>query len=312
MRIPELRVTASRRSLALIATALVFTACAAPAARESQAPSDTPAATASASASATAVPTLSATPELSVTPELSATPAPTLAFEPPDDILPPNSIVVTVVDGLQLRDGPGLDADVTGLARTGDQFRVYQFYGPVVRDGLDWYWLFSATAGDLSAWAAAGSGAERYLEVVAPTCPSGDPDLATLIGVAEWDRLACFGDRSLTLEGTFGCGGCGGAWVGAFEPQWLAYPITGHYLNQADFGAALQLRVAPDSGLEVPGEASIVRVTGHFSDPTSTSCRITTGDPMAVDPTVAELYCREQFVVDSFEVLGIDPDFPSS
>ena len=118
MRIPELRVTTSRRSLPLLATTLVCIGCTAPAAQESQAPSDTPVVTASASATATAMPTPSATSEP------SPTPAPTLAFEPPDGILPPNSIVAVVVDELQLRAGPGLAAAVTGLASAGERFAV--------------------------------------------------------------------------------------------------------------------------------------------------------------------------------------------
>ncbi len=73
------------------------------------------------------------------------------------------------------------------------------------------------------------------------------------------------------------------------------------------------MRVAPDSGLEIPADGSIVRVTGHYSDPASTTCSMATFDgelAIAVDPRTAELYCREQFVVDSFEVIGTDADFP--
>ena len=298
----------TRGSVGALVVALVLAGCAAPAALESQVPSDTPAAPASASPSPTALPTPSATSDTSATPSAS------LALEAPDGILPPDSTVVVVVDELQLRAGPGLAEDVTGVAVAGDQFSVpWWGFGPVVRDGLDWYRVGPAIGGDLDAWAAAGSGTDHYFEVVAPSCPSGDPDLAMLINMASaWDRLACFGDRSITLEGTYGCGGCGGMSVGDFAPMWLAYPITGHLLHLPDQAGVLEMRVAPDSGVEIPAEASIVRVTGHFSDPASTSCKITTGDPIAVDPRVAELYCREQFVVDSFEVFGIDPDFPSS
>ena len=201
VRIPELRVTAHRSSLAALVTALVCLGCTAPAAQESHVPSETPTATASPSASATVTPTPSATSEP------SATQAPAFAFEPPDGMLPPDSIVVVVVDALQLRAEPGLAAAETGLAFAGDQFRVAGWFGPVVRDGLDWYRLGPAIGGDLDAWAASGSGAGSFLEVVPPSCPTGDPDSATLIGMAsEWDRLACFGDRSLTLEATLGCG----------------------------------------------------------------------------------------------------------
>ena len=153
--------------------------------------------------------------------------APPLAFEAPDGILPPNSIIAVVADGLQLRSEPGLAAPVTGLASTGDQFQVQGWFGPVERDGLDWYRLGSSTVGDLDEWAAAGSGADQYLELVPPDCPVGDPDLATVINMgSDWDRLACFGDRSLTFEGTFGCGVCDGTMAGDFEPFWLAHPMV--------------------------------------------------------------------------------------
>jgi len=302
MRMPELRVTPRRPSLALLATALVCIACTAPAAQESQAPSDTAATTASASASATAIPTPSATSEP------SATPAPTPAFETPDDILPPNSIVAVIVDELQLRGGPGLSHAVVGTASAGERFFVFDVFGPVVADGLDWYRL--TTAGDSVLWAASGSGADRFLEVVPPDCPAAEPDLATLINMLnEWDRLACFGDRSLTLEGTFGCGICDSAIPGVYEPFWLASPLGASFL-WADFQAGvgpLPVRAPPD--FELPALGSIVRVIGHFSDPASTSCSITTGDPLLVDAMTAELYCREQFVVDAMEVTGTDPNY---
>jgi hypothetical protein len=220
---------------------------------------------------------------------------------------------VALVDQLQLRAGPGLDADATGQAMAGDRFMVGRWWGPVARDGLDWYRLGPAAAGDLDAWAAAGSGADRFLQVVTPECPSGDPDLEALIDMAsDWDRLACFGDRSLALEGTFGCGPCDGAIAGEFEPLWLTYPVAVSYL-WVDFQAGvgpLVLRTPPD--LEMPELGSIVRVTGHFSDAASTTCEISTfdgGQPVVVDQRTAELYCREQFVVDSFEVVGTDPTY---
>jgi hypothetical protein len=57
---------------------------------------------------------------------------------------------------------------------------------------------------------------------------------------------------------------------------------------------------------------SIVRVTGHFSDPASTTCTISTfdgGRAVAVDPRTAELFCRDQFVLDAVEVIGTDPTY---
>jgi hypothetical protein len=303
---PELRVTVHRRPLAVLAVALVCIGCAAPAAQVSGTPSDPAAATPSASGSATAAPTPSATAEA------SATAAPALAFEAPDDFLPPNSIVVAVVDNLQLRTGPGLAAGMQGLAMAGDRFSVSSLSGPVMRDGLDWYRLGPAIGGDLDAWAAAGSGDDRYLEVVPPECPAGNPDAATLISMNSWERLACFGDRSLTFEATLGCGACDGTFGGTWEPYWLATPRPMLFL-WADFEAQvgpLEVRILPD--FEFPALGSIVRVSGHFNDAASTTCEVTTYDgeqPIAVDQQTAELYCREHFVADSFEVIGTDPTY---
>lgn len=239
--------------------------------------------------------------------------APTLAFEAPEGILPPNSIVRVVVDQLQLRDEPGQEARVQGTAVRGERFSVAAYFGPVVRDGLEWYRLWPATVGDIDAWAAAGSGADRYLEAVPPSCPSGDPDLATLINMAsDWDRLACFGDRSLSFDATFGCGPCDGVIPGEWEPSWLTYPVSVSYL-WADFQAGigpLPMRAPPD--FEYPEVGSIVRLTGHYSDPASTTCRISTfvdSELAAVDQRIAELYCREQFVVETMEVIGTDPTY---
>jgi hypothetical protein len=306
VRTLELRATALRRGLLVLAIALVGTGCAAPAAQESQVPSDTPAVTPSASVSATAMPTQSATPEP------SATPAPSLGYEAPEGILPPGSRVVVVVDLLQLRGEPGLDRPVVGTAPLGAEYFAI-FPGPMLVDGISWARLL-ALEGGFSAWAASGSGADRYLELVPPECPPADPDLETLTTMPEWDLLACFGNRPLTVEGTYGCppdgGGCGGISYGSFEPGWLAGPYVTNPLWVEYPGNAVELHIPPESGITLPDKGSIVRVTGHFSDPASTSCSITSGDPLLVDATTAELYCRESFVVEAFEVIGTDPDFP--
>lgn len=120
--------SASRRSLALLATALGSFGCTAPTAQDSQDPTAAPTVTASASASASAEPTPS------VTLEPSPTPVPTLAFEAPDDILPPASIVVVAVDTLQLRGAPGLSAAVVGTASAGERFYVLgEAFGSTLR-----------------------------------------------------------------------------------------------------------------------------------------------------------------------------------
>ena len=66
-----------------------------------------------------------------------------------------------------------------------------------------------------------------------------------------------------------------------------------------------------------PPNASIVQVTAHFSDPASSTCVIhptMEGVEIGaeVDPVIAQLWCREQFVVDAYEIIGTDPDFTYS
>jgi hypothetical protein len=131
---------------------------------------------------------------------------------------------------------------------------------------------------------------------------------------SEWDRLTCFGDRPLTFEGTFGCGACDGTMAGDFQPFWLAWPLGGAHL-WADFQAGvgpLLIRAPDDGSVDLPEVGSLVRTTGHFSDPASTTCRLVTfiGEQATpVDQRTAEMYCREQFVVDTIEVVGTDPTY---
>jgi len=268
----------------------------------------TPSATPAQTSLASARPSASPTPTESSASEPTGTPAPSLDYEAPEGILPPGSRVVVVVDLLQLRDKPGIDGPVVGTAPLGAQYFAI-FPGPMQVDGISWARLL-ALEGGYSAWAASGSGADRYLELVPPECPSADPDLATLATMLAWDRLACFGNRSLTIEGTYGCPVCGGDHLGSYEPPWLAHPEA---LNQlwVEYPpiSSVEIYLPPDSGLTFPKLGSVMRVTGHFSDPVSTSCSITTGDPLLVDATAAELHCREHFVVDAMEVTGTDPNY---
>ena len=132
--------------------------------------------------------------------------------------------------------------------------------------------------------------------------------------MTEWERLACFGNRSVTVDGTFGCNGCGGTAAGTFEPEWLAYPLAGFVTTAWKVGGQmggshLTFRIPPDSGIPYPTDGSILRLEGHFNDPAASTC-VMTHPTSEISPQGAELTCREQFVLDGYEIIGTDPNFP--
>ena len=116
-------------------------------------------------------------------------------------------------------------------------------FGPVEANGFVWYpvSLLNMTempelgtrrgyTGEIL-WMSVGNGTEAWVERVAPRCIEGDPDLATLETMFDFELIACFGDRQTTVEGVFGCGGCGGMLPGTFEPNWLATPMQYGFLS---------------------------------------------------------------------------------
>ncbi len=233
-----------------------------------------------------------------------------------------------IIDALNIRLGPGLDTNLVETAGRGEILVVNggSEFGPRMADGYTWYPVvvlgisdvpaFDAPVlgGTMRGWAALGTDDAAFVEGVAPRCVDGDPSLIDIQNMLPWERVSCFGDRSITLEGVYGCGGCGGSLPGRYEPYWLASPMYYEFLSvdPSKFVGPTRLRFGPESP-DQPAVGSIIRVTGHFNDPLSSSCEIATGvEEIAVDPAVAELHCRAEFVVESIEVIGFDEDFPLS
>lgn len=271
----------------------------------------------------------SASAQASVAPSASA-PAPVVAA--PDGLIPPGSAVRVLVDGLRMREAPSTgaalveDLPLDSLLAVGF-VHLRDDWGPVLAEGFEWYPVIRL--GDLtdppplsdgpmmpgdgrSGWVASGDETEDYVALLEPRCPVRPVDLASVEAMLPWEHLACFGAEQVTLDGTFGCGGCGGFYAGTFEPSWLAFPFTGAFLS-ADANARVgpfDMHFAP-SGPDQPPHGSIVRVTGHFDDAAARGCTVSPGEPPTpVDARTDELYCREQFVVEILEVIGTDPDFP--
>ena len=101
---------------------------------------------------------------------------------------------------------------------------------------------------------------------------------------------------------------------GTFEPNWLATPMQYGFLSvdPSERIGPFKLHFVPD-GRELPQGSAIVRVTGHFNDARSSECVIIPDNAThETDPVVEDMFCRKNFVVDSYEILGFDEDFPFS
>ena len=107
---------------------------------------------------------------------------------------------------------------------------------------------------------------------------------------------------------------------GTFTPEWLAFPMNQDFISvePQELVGPMWLSWSPD-GPERPsteGVAPILRVTGHFDDRAADDCSLVFGSESAhggetqVDPAIARLFCRTNFVVDSYEIIGEDEDFP--
>ena len=273
-------------------------------------------------------------------PAASAGPTPVVAA--PEGILPPGSVVEVIADGLRIREEPSTSSAVLGSVAAGEVLYLVSnpnVLGPKEAEGFDWYVVMHAPGWDgwpenppgfgdgpsgdprVSGWVAAGSASEAFLALAPVECPEGTVDIHTLYAMTPWARLACFGARQLTFEGTYGCGGCGGMAPGTFAPEWLAHPLDAKliqppYAEPHSVSELLVLRDPPEDPTLGEVEAgSVLRVTGHFNDPRAADCAIAPGEPDTEEPAddlAAEWFCREQFVVESWEVLGTDPDFTSS
>jgi hypothetical protein len=276
----------------------------------------------------------------SVAPSVAPTPAPTVVPPSPTpavgtlSILPPGSAIEVRVSELNLRKKPSTGAARVEVLERG-QILVVSPYdnvwfgaGPVKKDGYTWYpvmKLQNATPdGQLPAlpgrpiligteieigWIATDNGTTSYVTQLPPRCPV-TVDLANVQAMLSAERLACFGGGPIVLEGTYGCPACGAEVLGDFQPIWLNYPQSLDFLsiNPPEDVGPVVLRFPPE-GPANPAQGSIIRATVHVDDPASAGCSIQIEGAAKVPKATAVLYCREQLVVESYEVLGMDPDF---
>lgn len=328
--------SATRRVLSIVVV-VILAAC-----ESSATPSSTPVPVASAAPTASSAespwitsppePTLDPTDEPQPEPAETAEPARwAWAQDPPRPLLVESAVRV-VVEELNVRARPSTTARRLG---TVDEGNVLVFRGPPVEaDGYIWYRGFLAWSsidhvpalpaplldvGDpLGGWIATSNGDVDYVVPIPTRCPAV-VDIRNVVAMLPAERLACFGDQSIELEGTIGCHGCTIHIFGEFEPDWLTNPNRVHDLLWDDplEGRSLMLRFPPD-GPTRPTDGEIIRVHGHFRDAAASDCSLSlayywadSSDIHPVGTGVARQLCRQEFVVEWYDVLGTDPRFGS-
>lgn len=244
-------------------------------------------------------------------PSLDATPAPSatasLAPELPA-VLPPFSLVRTLTD-LPLHREHDPDAPIEATIPAGEivMVQIAESFGPVTVAGDTWYpvawspgyneWPAGPAAG-FAGWIAVAHDGASAVAVVDPRCPEGEPTVASLQGMLGWERLACLGEREITLKGSW-LEGAGGIVPFTVEPAWLQSDERAI----ADAAAQVTFVVAPDADVPatIPAGA-IVTIVGHHDDPAGRTCSIDLEGAVAQEP--AHLFCREIFVVTSIRLVN--------
>jgi hypothetical protein len=251
---------------------------------------------------------------------------------PDAPLLPGAAIKVTVAE-LNVRAGPCTASEKFAPLKKGKLMILSsQPFGPVKADGYAWYqvlyppnvpneqlpalperWFPDGTDTEF-VWIAVTDGSTSFVKPVAMRCPT-TVDLENVQAMLPPEWLACF-DAPIVLQGTFGCGGCGGESDLISEPRWLAGPFEFDRLR-IRWGDEFQYVSIPihfkPEGPARPSEGSIVRVTVHVDDPAAQTCRFewpSDNSAFVVPKEYAISWCRERFVVDTVEVTGSDPNYP--
>lgn len=297
-------------------------------------PAASPSAAPTQSATQSTAPSPTAPPVAEASPTANPDPCSHKVFDGPwtiDPLVLGSAVRVDVAE-LNLRAGPCTGARIIDTVRKGDVLIVNPYpYGPLKGNGYPWYMVyrlqFPGADGGLpplplppaelnpgfnDLWVAANDGARPYVVPLPPRCPT-QITFENVRAMLPAERLACF-EGPFELQGTFGCGGCGGSGGPNGRPQWLApgWETNNLRIRWADGEEPISIFFKP-RGPEEPPAGSIIRVKVHVDDPAAVNCAIewTIINPQVTIPDeIAIPYCRERIVVDSYEIVGEDPNFP--
>jgi hypothetical protein len=270
------------------------------------------------------------------------------AGERPGDPIGPPEIatgdwVVSTVEGLRLREQPGLGGASIGLLRIGYEGTVVE--GPVELDGHEWIHVAwpglpaasgCATGPDAdgylsfcgqSGWlATADELGNPWVERTMPECPDRPATVREAAELRPGVRLACFGGEQLTLTGFMapeaqgrGCylpydhgpawlGPCAVVFVQGEESQFDATTWELAVNVHADLGECHFGGRSPDECPFLPYLGGWVEMTGMLDHPASESCEVEPWAGVESVPDAASVIydCRERFVVTAIDA-GVAP-----
>jgi hypothetical protein len=232
------------------------------------------------------------------TPEVTPAPATTPIA------LAPGSLVEVLFPGVNFYLTPDRNGDMLSDLPHGE--RLWIVDGPTPAGGESWYrvqWQPTPTYDGIPGWMPDTLDGHPVVEPVALRCPSSIRDVVDLVDLVAAERLACFGDRPITLGPVTLRGGVDKTSPATGSPAWLADSAT-----IAMFGSAgpqgvegpLLVRAEPD--LATLPLDTWLEITGHFDDPAAAGCqRSWTGDAGSTpspETTAEQVFsCREQFVI---------------
>jgi hypothetical protein len=259
-------------------------------------------------------------PSLPMIATATATPSPTP--QPTERPIGADEVVATTVENLRVRTAPGTDSKALGVLDLGTIAFVMD--APVV-EGVAWYPVSglgvppfsgcpvvpgSAPVNACPAWrgwvAGASPDGDPWLERAPPPDECPEPSLAAIMRIPLTYRLICFGDDPLTftaywpeLPPNAGLGGYCPAQD--LDLAWLLCQHTNYSVVTAretdDIFDGLRITINPSSDVAYPPRGQWLRITGHFDDPAAQRCGEVASEPYSsIDAIGAVFQCRLEFV----------------
>jgi hypothetical protein len=285
-----------------------------------------------AASSPTPTPTVGAsvTPAATESAQASDGASPTAAALP----LTHDTIVATLVDGLTVREDPGLGGLALGTLELGTP--GFLIDGPTEADGFSWYLVSglglpanSGCAGELETepfncpiwfgWVAAASeSGEPWLEPRGIECPTAPLSAkAVALGRTDLERLACFRSEPFTFRAWWpeipAGAGLGGACTAESTPSvWLlCQNINYNYVtineNEGFGGVGVTVSIDPESGVSMPERGTWAELRVHLDDPAAQRCGEdaigTAVVPEELPPEQIVLMCRAELVLEAAQAV---------